>query len=690
MAALSADDLFIYVFAGIAVILVTARLLGWLFTRIGQPAVVGEVIGGIVLGPSLLGLLPGQLDEELFPGEVRPYLRIVAQLGLVIYMFIVGLELDTRVLAKNRSAAASISLSSIALTFVLGASAGFLLHGAHDTATLLDGTTETVVDVDRLSFTLFCGLSISGSAFAILARILDERRLFRTRMGPVLMGCAVVDDIAVWMVAAIVLAVSASRAADIGDSGGGNADIAVTLGGLAIFVVVLFFVLRPLYARLIARWREEDRGLSPDLLAAILVGLLASACITTWLGISPILGSFLFGAALPRQATEGIFQQATEKLESLSVLVLLPVFFVVTGLGVDLTKLGWEGLVTLLLFVAIATGGKLAGAAGAARFQGFTGRRALAVGCLMNTRGLTELAILSLGRASGVLDITMFTVLVTTAVTTTMISGPLLGFIYPTALIQQDIDDEERSRLAATDAYRVLLHVEDPETAAPVVDLAAALAASEPGGELVLSRITERSTGSELGSGFVGSLAELTGALDALRELSRVAEARGVKVVPVSQFTDDVARDLLAQVARARPNVVLLVHHGDAADALATRLVTEARVDVAVVGATVSAAAGSLSLGVGAQPDQTLAAELAARLCRGLGVPLHLADPKRLASIGSTVAALGIDLADEPSGALSVAPGGTAADVVCHATVAATGRRTLEAFVTRLAALPSP
>jgi Kef-type K+ transport system membrane component KefB len=688
-AALDADELFIFVFAGIAIILVTARALGWLFVRVGQPAVVGEVVGGIVLGPSLLGLLPGQLDQELFPEEARPFLRIVAQLGLVIYMFIVGLELDTRVLAKNRAAAVSISLSSIGLAFVLGIAAGFALYGSHDTATNVAGD---VVPVDRLSFALFCGLSISGSAFAILARILDERRLFRTRMGPVLMGCAVVDDIAVWAVAAVVLAVSASRAVDTG-ADGGNADIIVTLGGLVLFVVVLFFVLRPLYARLIARWRDEDRGLSPDLLAAILVGLLASACVTTWLGISPILGSFLFGAALPRQSTEVIFQQATERLESLSVLVLLPVFFVVTGLGVDLSKLGWEGLATLVLFVVIATGGKMAGAAAAARVQGFRGRRAFAVGCLMNTRGLTELAILSLGRASGVLDTTMFTVLVTTAITTTMVSGPLLRLIYPTALIQQDIDDEDRARLAATDAYRVLLLVDDPDTAGPAVDLAAALAASEPGGELVLSRIAERHDGGELGSGFMGNLAELTGGLDRLRELSRLAEARGVRAVPLSQFSDDVAQDLLAQVGRARPNIVVLVDRGDATTSLAERVVAEARVDAAVVAQ--GATTGGVVLAAGNEPHQTLAAELALRLARGLGVVMHLDDNRRVQALRATLVALGALVADDPapadatvvvpagSGGVDIA-GGNASGIVAHATIPTTGRRTLDPLAARL------
>lgn len=654
----SADDIFILVFAGIAVILVTARLLGWLFQRLGQPAVVGEVVGGIVLGPSILGLFPGDLVELLFPSDVRPFLRIVAQLGLIIFMFIVGLELDLRVLAGNRKAAVRISLSSIAGAFVLGGLAGLALHGSQDTATKVIEGEIVEVGVDLLPFVLFCGLSICGSAFAILARILDERKLFSTRMGPVLLGCAVVDDIAVWGLAAVILAISASS---------GVADVPLTLLGLALFVVVLFTVVRPALERITRRFYDEGRGLSPDLLAVLLVGLLASACYTTWLGISPILGSFLFGAAVPRRGTESLLRETTARMESLSVLVLLPVFFVVTGLGVDLSTIGWDGLAILVLFVVIATGGKLAGAGIAARSVGFRGRRAVAVGCLMNTRGLTELALLAEGRRLGVLNDTMFTVLVTTAVATTLLAGPMLRLVYPSRLIRQDIEDAERARLAESDAYRILVLVERPAEAGPIVDLAAAVAAGEPGAEVVISSFSEMRPHGELGSGFVGDLSAMTGAMEQLRGLAAIVEARGVDEVRLSQLTNDVGRDLVAQVDRLRPNLVLLADDGEGRnEALARTVVREARVDAAIVRPPTSLEAlRTIAVASCPEPDQTLAAEVALRLARGLALPLAL--PAGLRADDATIAA---SLAPSIASATEVGPFGVGIAVATEIPVA--------------------
>jgi Kef-type K+ transport system membrane component KefB len=548
------------------------------------------------------------------------------------------------------------------------------------------------IGVDLLPFVLFCGLSICGSAFAILARILDERKLFSTRMGPVLLGCAVVDDMAVWGLAAIILAISASS---------GIADVPLTLIGLALFVALLFLVVRPLLERITRRFYDEGRGLSPDLLAVLLVGLLASACYTTWLGISPILGSFLFGAAVPRQGTESLLRETTARMESLSVLVLLPVFFVVTGLGVDLSTIGWDGLAILVLFVVIATGGKLVGAGIAARSVGFRGRRAVAVGCLMNTRGLTELALLAEGRRLGVLNDTMFTVLVTTAVATTLLAGPMLRLVYPSRLIRQDIEDAERARLAESDAYRILVLVERPAEAGPVVELAAAVAAGEPGAEVVISNFAEMRPHGELGSGFVGDLNAMTGALEQLRGLAALVEARGVSEVRLSQLTNDVGRDLVAQVDRLRPSLVLLVDDGEGRnEELARTVVREARVDAAIVRPPASlAAVRTIAVASCPEPDQTLAAEVALRLARGLALPLALPvglradDATIAASLAPSIASaadigpLGSGIAVASDLPLLVGAGGTVDAVISvHATISAVDVRTLGPLQNRLGA----
>jgi Kef-type K+ transport system membrane component KefB len=703
----STDDVFILVFAAIAVIVVTARALGWAFQRIGLPAVVGEVVGGIVLGPSLLGLLPGGLDELLFPPDIVPYLRIIAQLGLVFYLFIVGLELDVAVLSTDRRTALTISLSSIASAFIGGAAVGLVIHGSHDMATRGIGTAAESVSVDLVPFVLFCGLSICGSAFAILARILDERRLFGTRMGPVLVGCAVVDDIGVWALAAVVLALAAAS---------GLAAVPLTLGGLALFVVFLFVAMRPALAKLIERTRSADGSMTPDLLAALLVGLLASACVTTWLGISPILGAFLFGAAVPRIGTNDIFQQTTERLESVSVLLLLPVFFVVTGLGVDLSGLDRGGLLLLAVFMVVATAGKFVGAALGARASGFRGRRAMAIGCLMNTRGLTELAILSIGRDLGVLDTTMFTVLVTTAVATTIISGPLLSFVYPDDLIAEDLADAERRRLALTDAYRVLVLVEDTDrshtgAAGPELDLAAAFARSEPDAEVVVSRLGVLRSRGELGTGFIGDLAAMTNAVETVSALAKSIESPLLRVIPLSQFTDDLAGDLLAQVERTRPNLVVLADRGEASHALGEQLRAKGRVDVVMVSPHAHRTPTTVTVQAGTEPDAVGAAEVATRLALGLGATVRLPVGRRAPGHEALLEALGVRIEapapDEPPRGFAAPTGEpdvdgamrtvvtdieigcdphSATDLLVFATSPNDGRRTLDPLRVRLLA----
>jgi Kef-type K+ transport system membrane component KefB len=637
----TSDAIFLLVFGGIAVILVTARLVGAVFVRLGQPAVVGEVVGGVLLGPSVLGLLPGDPSALLFPPDIQPYLRIIAAFGLVIYMFIVGLELDPRTVRGERRAAISISLASISIPFLLGVLAGVLVHPSHDTA-IPTGETEAV-DVALLPFVLFCGLAICGSAFAILARILDERRLFRTRIGGVLLAAAVVDDLAVWMLASVVLAIAA---------GGEALKVLQTLGGLAAFVALLFIVVRPLLARLLS----DRRGLTADVFAVVLVGLFASALFTTWLGISPILGAFFFGAAIPREGTVALFQQMNERLETVSVLVLLPVFFAVTGLGVDLSTFGLDEVVLILLFVVVATAGKLTGAAIAASLNGIRGRRAIAVGVLMNTRGLSELALLGIGRITGVLDTTMFTALVCTAILTTLASGPMLRLVYPDRLIDLDIAATERSRLAESSNYRVLVLVDDVERAAPAVDLAVELARSEQEAEVVLSRIERAGPRTELGSGFMGDLARMTSSMDELRQLLTSVQRRGVAAVPQSQFTDDVGRELVAQADRLHPHLVVVRSAADtdgdpARDELpelAARLNGAAQTDVLVVYGAPTDADPTLPVRIEEAPERhrTLAAEVGLRVAMAQHRPVLVPAGRRGHELEELAGRLGLTVLD--------------------------------------------
>lgn len=445
----------------IAIVIVVARLAGALFRRWGQPAVVGEIVAGIVLGPSLLGLLPGTwfglgeralLSDWLFPSYVRPFLGIIAQIGLVIFMFLVGLELDLRLVRGNRRAAAAISLVSVSVPFLLGMGLASVIYQANK---------EVGTDVVAyLPFALFLGIAMSITAFPVLARILTERRMQRTSVGAITLASAAVDDIVAWSLLALVLAVVHASAGS-GD-GSSVADLAVVVGLSIAFVVVVLGLVRPRLERLVPAYERAGR-LTPNLLSVVLVGLLLCSYATSKIGIHAIFGAFVFGAAMPRVGAEALTREVLIRLEQLTVLLLLPLFFIVTGLQVDLTRLFEKPSLAVLFVVVlvVACAGKFVGATLAARAVGFGWRPAAAIGTLMNTRGLTELVILNVGRSVGVLNDDLFTVLVLMAVVTTIMTAPLLRLFYPDAEVRRD--------LHAADAAAAELPLPRPEGAVAVV-----------------------------------------------------------------------------------------------------------------------------------------------------------------------------------------------------------------------------
>jgi Kef-type K+ transport system membrane component KefB len=418
----NAAELPAQVLAALAVILLAARLSGMLARRIGQPAVVGEIAAGIALGPSLLGLLPGDLPHVLFPTQARPVLTAIAQLGLVLFMFLVGLESDMSLLRGRARLAAGVSLSSIALPFALGIPLAVYLHGRHDT-----GEAH-----DLLPFTLFLGASLSITAFPVLARILAERSMERTPLGALALASAALDDVIAWSLLAVVVAIVANQ-------GAAAAGMVALLA--ALFMLTLVLVVRPALGRVAPRLLSGGR-LDSQGFGLVLVLVLASAWITDRIGVHLVFGAFALGAIFPRHTV--LRHAVAERVEAVSLL-LLPVFFVATGLGVDLRSLDARGLVELAAIVLVAVVGKVGGAALAARSAGLGPRRALALGVLANTRGLTELVILSIGFSLGVLDAQLFGILVIMALVTTAMAGPLLDRIYPRRLVQADLAELERA-----------------------------------------------------------------------------------------------------------------------------------------------------------------------------------------------------------------------------------------------------
>jgi Kef-type K+ transport system membrane component KefB len=628
--ALDVDEIAAFVFIDIAVIIAAARLMGALFRKIGQPPVVGEIIAGILLGPTLLGAFPGHLDQHLFPTEVRPFLKVVAQLGLIIFMFIVGLELDVKLIRGKERLAAIVSVSSITLPFVLGFALAAALHSSHETA-------AKGGSIDFLPFAVFIGASMSVTAFPVLARILTERGMYRTEVGALTLACAAVDDVLAWSLLAIAIAVVDAT---------GILDFPRIIVLSALFVAGMFVFVRPILARVVERYKRVGR-LTPDILAVLLIGLLVSSWLTAKIGIHQIFGAFLFGVIMPREGTADLFHEILERLENVSVLLLLPVFFIVTGLDANVRGIGLDGLWQLALILLVACVGKFVGAAAAARAQGLPERKAAAIGVLMNTRGLTELVILNVGLAKGVLDLQLFTLLVVMAVVTTVITEPALRIVYPDKLLKRDIEEAEKAALGVEDAFRVLVAVEDPGRAERLVDCGADLATAEEPAEVVLTRFMSVTDRLELGSGLGTELADMAGSMAALNELTTRAQARGVRCVAMSQFSNDIPHDLVAQAETVEADVVLLGWtdpYESPSPLLRTVLESTSSSDVAVLVPGVGEAPGAgrpVVVEVQGSASDGAAVEMAVRIARARGADVHLVDARSTRRVKRLTAVVG-------------------------------------------------
>lgn len=377
----------------LAVVVTLARLLGRAARMLGQPPVVGEIVAGILLGPSLFGTT---VSGVLFPAEIMPALSGLANVGLVLFMFVIGYELDRATLAGRGRIAVSVSAGSIVLPMVLGVLLALWLAPRHDVTRVMP-------------FALFVGAAMAVTAFPVLARILADRGMLRTEVGGLALASAAVDDVAAWSLLALVVAVAAA---------GGQAPWQLLLA--VPYLLLMLFAVRPLLARLVTTARRP--------LAVVLVGLLLSGAATEMIGLHAIFGAFVFGAVMPAGAD--LRRETLERVEHVSVLLLLPVFFVVAGLKVDLSTVDGSGLVELALILLVAVSGKFVGAYVAARLHGVPARQAGALATLMNTRGLTEIVILTIGLQLGLLDGRLFSMMVVMALVTTVMAGPLLNVIY--------------------------------------------------------------------------------------------------------------------------------------------------------------------------------------------------------------------------------------------------------------------
>lgn len=400
----------------IVVILFAARLVGLAFRKLHQPQVIGEMIAGILLGPSLFGWLAPGLSAALFPSESLGFLNALSQIGLLLFMFLVGLEFDPKLLRNQGYAAVVTSQTSIIAPFVLGTGLAFYLYPRLSDAS-----------VQFTNFALFMGISMSITAFPVLARILTERRMLRSKVGAMAIACAAVDDVTGWSIlAAIVLFTNAST---------GASPLWLTLGGTVVYLVVMIFGLRPLVQRL--EMSFQKRGISQDMMTLIFLMLLLSGLVTEWLGIHALFGAFLAGVIMPKQ--HSFVHALTEKLEYVAVVLLLPLFFAFTGLRTSVGLLnGADMWFYCSLIVLVAVTGKFGGSTLAARWTGMAWREASSVGVLMNTRGLMELVVLNIGLDIGILSPTLFAMMVIMAIVTTVMTAPLLHWIYFTSPLSRE------------------------------------------------------------------------------------------------------------------------------------------------------------------------------------------------------------------------------------------------------------
>lgn len=623
------------VFLAIGCVIVVARLAGMVARRLRQPAVVGEIIGGILLGPTLLGAFPGELDELLFPAEIRPFLTVIANLGLIIFMFIVGLELDPSLIKGKERIAGTISLTSIALPLVLGVVLSIYLHREFGTV--------AGVEVKFLPFALFIGAAMSITAFPVLARIMLDRGMYRTQIGALTLACAAFDDVLAWALLAVVLAV-------IKTGSFLTWEFPKIIGWSVVFTVVMVFAVRPLLARLVPAHRRAGR-LTPNLAAIVIGGFLFASFATSEIGVHHILGAFTFGAMMPRRDAHALNTEILERLEQVTLVLLLPVFFVATGLAVDVGALRFGDLGILALILATACVGKFVGATAAARALGVRPwRRAAAIGTLMNTRGLTELIILTIGREAGVLDDRLFTMMVVMAIVTTVITEPLLRVFYPDRMLARDIADAQKMSGGAPDAFRVFVAVDEPADSDTVVALACDVVGDERPSEVVLSCLVALDQTSELGSGTSARLADITASLDAMAVLERQVTTSGVGARVLTRFSTEPVRDIVFQAQSNDIDLLVVAGHIDGAtdpSALADEL--DRPVAIALRGESSDVLPPGRVLLAVAEDDHGIAAfELAVRVARTRGVGLDIQTAGRTRRWESTIAplsALGVSAA---------------------------------------------
>ncbi len=551
----------------ILVIVAVGQLLALAARRVGQPAVVAQVIAGVALGPSLLGVLWPAGLSALWAPDSLPALNAVGQLGLVLFMFLVGLEFDATLIKGLGRASVFISTSSIAAPFAMGIGLAWPLY-----------VQFAPPGVPFLPFALFLGVAMSITAFPVLARILAERQALRTRIGAIALACAAVNDVTAWCILAFVVAVARVEGAE---------SAVLTVVEAAAYVLVMLTLVRPLLGRIGERTRE---GASQGLLAVMFLLVFVSAAITELIGIHALFGAFAMGVITPRES--GFTRALAEKLEDVVIIVLLPVYFACSGLRTDLTLMASTSAWTVCAaIIVVACVGKFGGSLVAARASGLTWQESSAIGILMNTRGLIQLIVLNIGLDLKVISPELFAMMVVMAIVTTMMTSPALEWVYPRAQIERELAakgaaEATASKPPAVTPPAVLLCISDPTIGGPMVTFAERFSRGRGKPILALRLLPIEKPSNYLSTATPGEALEGLSSVDEraaelaitvatrsfpsakpARDICRVADEVGVELILLGSHRPLLQRSMLGGVvadvvARAELPVGVLVDRG--------------------------------------------------------------------------------------------------------------------------------
>jgi len=599
--------------AQVLVVLALSRLMGILFARFHQPQVVGEMIAGIMLGPSLFGWLFPIASTALFPQGGLANLNTLSQVGVIFFLFLIGLELDPKLIRNRGHAAVIISHISIVAPFLLGAGVTLYLY-----------RNVFNHEMRYLSVALFMGAAMSITAFPVLARILTERNLHKTPVGAVAITCAAVDDVTAWCILAFVVGIARATGLRPG---------LFTAAEACAYVAVMFLVIRPFLRRLQVV-HERQGKLSQNVVAIIMMLTLLSAYTTEIIGIHALFGAFLMGAIMPK-GTQFV-RTLSEKLEDFTIVFLLPLFFAFTGLKTQIGLLNSASLwFDTALIVCVACMGKFGGSSLAARACGIGWRESSVIGILMNTRGLMELVILNIGQDLGVITPAVFAMMVIMALVTTGITTPILQLVGSRRLFETAHPPGQRGLQAAA-SFSILIPVADPRSGVPLLRVAHSIAGGVPAGGKIMALHLMPPVDREA---YRSGLAQLEAAAtpDPLKPLLEDAEREKITVQPLTFVSRDVPADISRAAREEHADLVLMGFHRSVVrrtllGGLVHRVLSNAKTDVAVLVDHGFVTAREVLVPFLGGKHDIFALELAGRLARQANAKvtvLHVVDPTR-------------------------------------------------------------